>query len=62
MSRLDLSPNSERKSQLIGAALNSKKHLVDWSSNLPFWIQKIDGRLSVISERVELVQESVQVG
>lgn len=47
---------SERKSQLVGAALGKKKLLENWSTTVPFWIKKENG-FAVIPEKVKLVKE-----
>jgi Resolvase, N terminal domain/Recombinase len=48
---------SERKSQLVGAALGKKKLLESWTTTAPFWIKKSNGGFAVIPEKVKLVKE-----
>jgi Resolvase, N terminal domain/Recombinase len=48
---------SERKSQLVGAALGKKKLLESWTTTAPFWIKKSHGGFAVIPEKVKLVKE-----
>jgi DNA invertase Pin-like site-specific DNA recombinase len=48
---------SERKSQLVGAALGKKKLLETWTTTAPFWIEKSNGGFAVIPEKVKLVKE-----